>query len=103
MTIFVSPSKKGPFSHFIPMPVDCLPRDKDQSALLHQPRSRISNIDPMIGSDVSDVSSHPSLVDGNLTMYFQSEQTRKDFINMPLNHPSLKLHFEASSEDDRGG
>ena len=103
MTTLVVPSKNRPFLHFKPMPVDCLSRDKEQSSLLHEPKSRISNIDSMTGDDITEASTHPSLTDGNLTMYFKSEQTRKDYINMPLNHPSLKLHFEASSRDDRGG
>ncbi len=103
MATLVRPVKKPSLLHFNPLPIDCLPRDKGQSNLLHEPKSRISNIDPMTGTDIPDVLSHPSLVDGNLTMYFQSEKTRKDYINMPLNHPSLQLQFAASVNDDRGG
>lgn len=103
MTTLVLPTKKRPLTHFTPMPVDCLPRDKGQSSLLHEPKFRLSNIVPLSGEDVPDALSHPSLADGNLTRYFRSDETRKDYIRMPLNHPGLHLHFEASIDDDRGG
>lgn len=103
MFISVTPDKTRSRRHFNPMPVEGLSRDKGQSRLLHEPNFRISNIDPMTGEDITNVLSHPSLVDGNLTIYFQSDHTRKDYINMPLNHPSLHLQFEASIDDDRGG
>lgn len=103
MANLVSPAKIHALLHFYPMPFDSLPRDKGQSNLLHELKTRLSNIDPMSGKDISGVLSHPSLADGSLTFYFQTEQTRKDYINMPLNHPSLHLHFKVSNDDDRGG
>ena len=57
MTSLVYPSGMRPLLHFNPMPIDCLPRDKGQSSLLHEPKFRISNIDPMTGIDVSELSS----------------------------------------------
>ncbi|MGB5260064.1 MAG: hypothetical protein WBO34_06005 [Gammaproteobacteria bacterium] len=83
--------------------VDPLPRDQAQSHRLHEPEYRINTIDPMTGDDIEDVTSHPSLVDGNLTMYFETDATRTAFIEMPLNHPNLHLPHPASNEDDRGG
>ncbi len=103
MATLLSPNKFSAAKHFNKLPLDCLTRDRLQSNLLHEPKFRISNIDPMSGQDVVDFSSHPFVIDGNLTMYFQSEQTRKDYIKMPLNHPNLHLSFEATMEDDRGG
>jgi hypothetical protein len=103
MITLASLTTNRPLLHFHPMPVECLPRDKTQSLLLHEPKYRLSNIDPMSGEDISDVKNHPSVVDGNLTIYFQTDQTRQDYIDMPVNHPSLHLPFEASIEDDRGG
>ena len=84
-------------------PLDALQRDQDQSHLLHEPTSRVSNTDPMTGHDIEDVMHHPSLVDGNLTMYFESDASRKAYQDLPLNHPSLYLPYPATDEDDRGG
>jgi hypothetical protein len=51
----------------------------------------------------SDVTSHPSLEDGDLTVYFQTEATRRSYVDMPLNHPNLHLPYPAAGSDDRGG
>lgn len=82
---------------------DPMPRDQDQSHRLHEPDHRINTIDPMTGDDIEDVSTHPSLVDGNLTVYFETEVTRKAYIEMPLDHPNLHLPYPAAEDDDRGG
>ena len=80
---------------------DPLPRD--QSQRLHDPEYRINTIDPMTGDDIDNVKSHPSLADGNLTMYFETDATRMAYINMPLDHPNLHLPYPATADDDRGG
>jgi hypothetical protein len=80
-----------------------LSRDQTQSQRLHEPEHLINTIDPMTGRDIEDVTSHPSLLDGNLTIYFETEASRKAYRDMPLNHPNLRLPFKATDEDDRGG
>jgi hypothetical protein len=80
-----------------------LSRDQSQSERLHEPEHLINTIDPMTGHDIEDVMSHPSLVDGNRTIYFETEATCKAYQDMPLNHPNLHLPFNATDEDDRGG
>ncbi len=82
---------------------DPLPRDKTQNQRLHEPAHRINMIDPMTGRDIEDVIHHPSLVDGSLTVYFETETTRKHYIDMPLTHPNLHLPYQATDDDDRGG
>jgi len=42
-------------------------------------------------------------VDGILTVYFESEETRKAYLNTPFNHPSKSSPGEPSDEYDRGG
>ena len=37
----------------------------------------------MTGDDIKNVTSHPSLADGNLTIYFESEATRKAYLALP--------------------
>lgn len=82
---------------------DPLPRDQAQSHRLHEPDHRISTIDPMTGDDIDDVATHPSLKDGNLTIYFETEATRRAFLNMPLNHPNEHLPYPPGDDADRGG
>jgi hypothetical protein len=82
---------------------DPLSRDQTQSHRLHEPEHLINTIDPMTGLDIEDVTSHPSLEDGNLTVYFETEANRSAYQDMPLNHPNLHLPYQATDDDDRGG
>jgi hypothetical protein len=70
---------------------------------LDEPEYRVDTIDPMTGEDIKDVKGHPSVVDGNLTIYFATEASRKTYIELPLDHPNLRLPFAATDGDDRGG
>lgn len=78
-------------------------RDKEQSHRLHEPLSIISHTDPITGNDVMGAENHPYVIDGILTVYFESEKTRSDYLNTPFNHPVTKLSSKPSPEDDRGG
>ena len=80
-----------------------LPRDREQSHRLHEPDHLIGTIDPMTGRDIIDVIGHPSLVDGNLTIYFESENTKAEFKQMPLNHPYEHALGKPAVDMDRGG
>ncbi len=82
---------------------DPLARDQTQSHRLHIPQHRINTIDPMTGGDIDDITSHPSLEDGDLTVYFESDATRKAYLAMPLDHPNEHLPFPPTDDDDRGG
>jgi len=82
---------------------DILERDKTQSYRLHEPEHRINTIDPMNGVDIKDAANHPSLEDGNLTIYFESEGTKRAYLKMPIDHPYPHLPCPASDNDDRGG
>lgn len=66
---------------------DPLARDRTQSRRLHEPEQILSSTDPMTGREIDDLSGHPYLVDGNVTIYFESEATRKEFMDMPIDHP----------------
>ena len=80
-----------------------LPRDQQQSHRLHEPDHLIGTIDPITGRDIGDVLGHPSLVDGNLTIYFESEETKSEFERTPFNHPYEHSVGEPSVDIDRGG
>jgi hypothetical protein len=66
---------------------ESLPRDQTQSRRLHEPESMISTIDPITGRDIDDAPGHPYLVDGNMVMYFESEDTRRVYLDTPIDHP----------------
>lgn len=66
---------------------DPLPRDMEQSTRLHEPERIQSSIDPITGRDIDDLSVHPFIVDGNVTLYFESEETRQQYIDTPIDHP----------------
>ena len=80
-----------------------LARDQEQSHRLHEPDHLIGTIDPITGNDVSNVRGHPSLVDGNLTIYFESEETKSEYEHMPVNHPYEHSLGKPSDDIDRGG
>jgi len=82
---------------------DPLPRDQAQTHRLHEPDHLINTIDPMTGDDIEDVIHNPFVEDGNLTIYFETEATRKAYLDMPVNHPNRCLPFPAADDDDRGG
>jgi hypothetical protein len=66
---------------------DPLQRDQTQSRRLHEPTQIHSHTDPMTGRVIEDISGHPYLVDGNVTLYFETEATRREFMEMPIDHP----------------
>ena len=69
----------------------------------NSPKNMIGTIEPITGHDVAGVPGQPSIVDGILTIYFESETTRKTYKDTPNNHPVGKLLGKPSEEDDRGG
>jgi hypothetical protein len=80
-----------------------LPRDREQSQRLHEPDHLTGTIDPITGRDIGDLRGHPSIVDGNLTIYFESEETRAEYEQMPVNHPYEHAIGELPADSDRGG
>lgn len=102
----LSPSRSNPtikFEYLNWVGSDPLPRDQTQSQRLHEPEHLSNSIDPMTGHDIEDVTHRPSLVDGKLTIYFETEASRKAYQDMPLDHPNLRLPYPAMQDDDRGG
>ena len=66
---------------------DPLPRDQTQSLRLHELTQMLSSINPITGRDIDDLGGHPFLIDGNMTMYFESDETRQAYIDTPKDHP----------------
>ena len=71
--------------------------------LCHEQHFRIMKTDPISGHDVDNHLDHCSLIDGSLMIYFDREEHRKTFKDMPFSHPDLRLPFPASNDDGRDG
>lgn len=69
---------------------DALPRDQTQSQRLHEPTSLVGTIDPISGCDIVKLKGQPFIQDGNMMMYFESDQTREQYRDTTLGH-SLRL------------
>lgn len=82
---------------------ESLPRDKSQSNRLHEPTFRMPLNDPITGESITKIDTKLVHADGNLTLNFTSAANRKTYLDMPVNHPNLRLPYPASTEDDRGG
>ncbi len=82
---------------------DPLPRDREQSHRLHEPAHLMNTIDPITGRDIPATMHHPHIEDGNVTMYFESEETRQAYLDTPIDHPFGRLPGPPGEEDDRGG
>ena len=80
-----------------------LARDQEQSHRLHEPNHLVNTIDPITGRDIWNLAEHPSIMDGNLTIYFESEESKAAFEKMQLNHPFSHFRSNPSEELDRGG
>jgi YHS domain-containing protein len=81
---------------------DCLPRDREQSRRLHEPEAMITTIDPITGRDIEDPTGHPYLIDGNVVMYFESEDTRREYLDTPTDHP-VRLRDNPDEEGEAEG
>jgi hypothetical protein len=66
---------------------EALDRDKAQSRRLHEPDHIITSIDPITGRDIDNRDERPYIVDGNVVMYFESEETRRAYLDTPIDHP----------------
>lgn len=66
---------------------DPLARDQAQSRRLHEPAQILFDVDPITGAEIEDLAGHPYLVDGNVVIYFESEESRQAFAAMPTDHP----------------
>jgi len=62
-------------------------KDRQASRRLHEPGGMITTIDPISGRDIEDLAGHPYVVDGEIVMYFESEETRQAYLDLPIDHP----------------
>ncbi len=79
-----------------------LPRDQQQSKRLHEPEAIITTIDPITGHDIEDPTGHPYVIDGNVVMYFETEDSRRAYLDMPTDHP-VRLKDNPDEEGEAEG
>ena len=47
----------------------------------------VTTTDPITGHDVSDLANAPFVVDGDLKIYFESEESKSEFVGIEVEHP----------------
>jgi len=64
----------------------------------------ISTTDPITGRDIEDVAGHPYVVEGehynDITIYFESEQTRQAYLDIPVEHPGSDLKVNLDNPEE---
>ena len=55
---------------------------------------------PMPQRDISNVAGHPSVDDGELIIYFESEETKRRFMEIPVEHPEKDMPFSLDNPTD---
>ncbi|MHB1527990.1 MAG: hypothetical protein ACYCXT_00930 [Acidiferrobacteraceae bacterium] len=57
---------------------------------------RIERTDPATGQTAAELEGRPYVIEGEgpdaLTVYFESEKTRQDYLRVPTEHPEKDLH-----------
>lgn len=76
-----------------------LDRDKTSG---DRPDKMISNIDPITGRDIPDINGKPFIVDGNMTMYFESEETKQQYLDTPKDHVHAKIDNPGAEGEAEG-
>ena len=82
--------------------MDFLPRDREQSHLLHEPKKMITNIDPITGEDIVGLKGRPHIADGNVKIYFESEATRQAYLDTTSDR-SIRLPDNPFGEGEAEG
>lgn len=63
---------------------------------------RISTLDPISMNDVEDIKTAPFIIDGDLKIYFESEENRNQYLDIPvhgsLNSEGLNKVFDDASD-----
>jgi hypothetical protein len=81
---------------------DIIDHDRAQGPRMRVPNWRISNIDQKNGMSVDITMSHPSQEYGNLTVYFESEDTKKKYLKISAKYLGRNFPFHMTEEDREG-
>ena len=68
---------------------------------------RISTTDPISGKDVIDLAHAPYIIEGTgeaaLKIYFESEETKRAYLDIELEHPGQDLSVNLDNPAPMGG
>lgn len=70
---------------------------------------RICTLDPITLNDVTDLENAPFVMDGDLKIYFQSEENRQEYLGIEIhgsqgaNTPGLKAIFDSAADSQITG
>ena len=68
---------------------------------------RISTLDPISMNDVKDTETAPYIIDGDLKIYFENEENKVEYLDVPLhgalNSEGLNKIFDDASESSITG
>jgi len=63
---------------------------------------RISTLDPISMNDVIDTETAPYIIDGDLKVYFESEENKQEYLDIPLhgalNSEGLNKVFDGAAD-----
>ena len=69
-----------------------------------QQNHMVSTRDPMTGRDIEDLAGSPFLVEvdeaNELIIYFESEESRSAYLNLPVEHPGDDLNVNLDNPTD---
>ncbi len=51
----------------------------------------VETTDPITGNDVTDLENAPFIIDGDLKIYFESEQSKAEFLGIEVENPANDL------------
>ena len=64
---------------------------------------RISTLDPISMNDVTDIETAPFIIDGDLKIYFESEENKQEYQGIPVhgseNSPGLKNIYDSVADN----
>lgn len=79
-----------------------MPRDAAQSRRLHEPGPVVVGHDPITGKYALDIPGHPTYVDRDITLHFESKESLREFMAIPTDHPFRLVDDPVSEGYDEG-
>jgi hypothetical protein len=68
---------------------------------------RITTLDPISLNDVTELENAPCVIEGDLKIYFESEENKLEYLNMPVhgseNSAGLNKIFDEMADDPTTG
>lgn len=63
---------------------------------------RIETTDPITGYDVKDLDHAPLVIEGDLKIYFESEDSRRSYLDIEVEHPGKDFEHNLDNPSPMG-